>query len=389
MDLRPLIFMPALAGATIFGFVFLLFLAHYYLTVLEATASGAKQIPWTREPVTDTFWKFWYLSWLVGLWLGPAFFLGHVATVGIDSSGAKLMAPFLVLWICYPVSQLSSLSASSMWMPLVPDVFVRLAQKPKVVVEFFGLSALVLHLFAMGVQWTFLTEGDWWLLFVGSPVVVTATLLYARLLGRLAFVLRFTDGLFVTKRRKKLPIAHPTSNALEEAPKPRRAQPSELPPLATPDGDLAGYDVKFEDDPPEVPRKRLKAEIVELEAEGVPESQSRVANRRPAPDTVLERGRMWCDEDDDKVTAYGVREAEVKPGERIPANVVRSLETEMRLLKRDDRPKQPKRVWGSDLLVFLVQPGTIWALVIASGMCFVVGVMVRIARQFNPAIGGE
>ena len=42
MDLRAVIFMPALAGAAILAFVFLTFAAHYYLTVLESTATGAK-----------------------------------------------------------------------------------------------------------------------------------------------------------------------------------------------------------------------------------------------------------------------------------------------------------------------------------------------------------
>jgi hypothetical protein len=34
MDLRAVIFMPALAGAVVFGFVLVLFLSHYYLTIL-------------------------------------------------------------------------------------------------------------------------------------------------------------------------------------------------------------------------------------------------------------------------------------------------------------------------------------------------------------------
>ncbi len=56
----------------------------------------------------------------------------------------------------------------------------------------------------------------------------------------------------------------------------------------------------------------------------------------------------------------------------------------MRLLSRDDAPRKPKRVWGPELLAFLAQPGTVSAFIIASGMCVVVGVMVRVAREFNP-----
>ena len=50
MDLRAVIFVPALVGSVIAGFVFLLFAAHYYLTVLEGTGAGAKEVTWISEP---------------------------------------------------------------------------------------------------------------------------------------------------------------------------------------------------------------------------------------------------------------------------------------------------------------------------------------------------
>jgi hypothetical protein len=61
MDLRALIFMPALAGSVIFGFLFLMYLCHYYLTVLESTGAGAKEVTWISEPITDNFWKLEYV----------------------------------------------------------------------------------------------------------------------------------------------------------------------------------------------------------------------------------------------------------------------------------------------------------------------------------------
>src|SRR5262245_7700514 len=130
MDLRAVIFMPALAGSVIFGFVFLLFASHYYLTVLESTGAGAKEVTWISEPILDNFWKLWYMLWLFGLWFGPAYLIGRAMTAGSDSVWIKLAVPIAVVWLCYPVSQLSSLSASTIWLPLVPDVFARLAQKP-------------------------------------------------------------------------------------------------------------------------------------------------------------------------------------------------------------------------------------------------------------------
>jgi len=388
MDLRPLIFMPALVGAVIFGFIFLLYLCDAYLTTLEDTASGAKQIAWTRESVTDNFWKFWYLGWLIGLWLGPACFLGRAMTAGLESSWMKLLAPLVVLWICYPISQLSSLSASSVWMPLVPDVFVRLAQKPKVVFEFFCFTVVVVLVFGVAFQWAFLTEGDWLLLLLGPPIVVVMTLLYARLLGRLAFVLRFTKGLGPSKRDKKRAVVEIRDRDEPVIQKPRRSQPGELTPLDTPEGELSGYEVRFEDEPAPL-KKRVKAVVVEKQAES---EQAMVVQpplvRRPTPDSALERGRVWCAEDDEETTGYGVHEAEVKLVDRIPDEVVKPRESELRLLAREDRPKKPKRVWCWDLLAFLFHAGTIRTIVVASVLSWVMGVMIRIARQFNPAMGG-
>ncbi|MBY0457981.1 MAG: hypothetical protein K2V38_11625, partial [Gemmataceae bacterium] len=111
MDLRAFIFVPALVGSTILGFVFLMFAAHYYLTVLEGTAAGAKEIPWGGESMLDYFGKVFYLAWLLGLWAGPAYFVGRALAPG-DAGWLRLAVPLLVMWALYPVSQLSSLSAS-------------------------------------------------------------------------------------------------------------------------------------------------------------------------------------------------------------------------------------------------------------------------------------
>ena len=149
MDLRAVIFVPALAGSVIFGFLFALFAAHYYLTAMQSTGSGSRDVVWVSEPILDHFWKVFYLAWLIGLWLGPAYLIGQAYTAGSDSAWLRLAVPLAVFWLCYPVSQLSSLGGSTIWLPLHPDVFGRLAQKPGVVLGFFALSAAVLAVFGV------------------------------------------------------------------------------------------------------------------------------------------------------------------------------------------------------------------------------------------------
>jgi hypothetical protein len=389
MDLRAVIFMPALAAAVVFGFVFLLYASHYYLTVLEGTATGSKEVTWFSEPILDNFWKIWYMLWLFGLWLGPGYLLAAALAASADAAWLKLWLPIAIIWLLYPVSQLSSLSASTIWLPLTPDVFARLAQKPSVTLGFYALSIPVLALLAIAFKWAFLTKGEWHLLFIGAPLVVVAGLLYARLIGRLAFVLQFTKSIFRTRKKKKPKLeaeAEPRAETESEV-APTICQPRDLPPIQTVDGELTGYDVTFDDHPR--PKKRVVAEVAEVEPD---EEEAPPARPQPPPlpprsessGSHAERSRVWSDEDDDEPTAYNVHDPEVDPETSTPREVVQPKEEEMRLLSRDDVPKKPKVAWGPELLAFLPQTGTISAIIIASGLSVVVGVMVRIARDFNP-----
>jgi hypothetical protein len=366
-----LIFMPALVGAVVFGFIFLLFACNYYLTVLESSGAGAKEVTWISEPIIDNAWKLAYLGWLGGLWFGPAYLIGRAAT-GSSTGWITLAVPLMVFWLCFPVSQLSSLAAGSLWMPLVPDVIVRLLQKPLVVLGFLALSAVALGALGVGFQWTFFTQGEWSLLFVGAPLVVVSGLMYARLLGRLAFAMRFTTGLFATKRRKKKPKPPPAAPAPVEPP----TQPSELPPLMSPEGELQGYDILTADEAPRPPRKRVRAVVAEPEA-----AEPELAE--PPPPRARDD---W--EDDDDHSRYEMKEAEADPADNTPREVIEPSKLELELLNRDDAPKPPARVWGPELFAFLAQPGTISAILIASLFCFATGVMIRVAREFNPAAGG-
>lgn len=392
-----IVFMVSLAAAAVCGFVFLLFLSHCYLTVLESTGAGAKEVVWISEPMTDHFGKLVYLGWLIGLWLGPAVFIGRALTTGTATPWLAFAVPLLVLWVCFPVSQLSSLSATSMWYPLVPDVFTRLAQKPAVVLGFFAFSACVVAVFGVAFHWAFLTKGDWELLFVGAPLLVLTVVLYARLLGRLAFVLRFTQGLFQAKKRKK-PKVEPKPVEPEAPRRPR--QPEELPPVNTPEGELMGYNIFMEDDAPPPVKKRVRAEAADEPDDASnaaapprnapPPLPAPARSRKPAPESAVERGRVWTDEDDEETTPYGVHEAEVVMGDVVPKELIKATADEIRLLSRDDVPKKPKRAWGPEVLAFLGQQGTVTAVVIASAMCVMAGMFVRVARAFNPNdSGGE
>lgn len=389
MDLRAVIFVPALVAAAICVFCFLTFAAHYYLTVLEGTAAGAKHLTWFSESIVDNFWKPFYLAWLLCLWLGPAYVIGRWLAAKAGAPWLALGLPVFVAWGLYPVSQLSSLSASSVWIPLHPQVFARLAQKPAVTAGFFLLTLPLFALAGIAFKWSFLTKDQWELLFAGVPLLVLAGFLYARLLGRLAFALMFTRDLL--KRRKKKqpkPQRKRESEAEEEEtnePAPATVQPSEMPPINTPEGELAGYNVLMSDEPP-APPKRVVAEVAE---EDEPDGVLKLEEQEPPKHLpARESAPLWTDEDDD-TTPYAATEAEVVPEEHAAAKVVKPSAEELELLERSDAPKPPKVVWNAEVLAFLAQPGTISAAVVLCGIATLAGAAVRVARTFNPAEGGE
>jgi hypothetical protein len=377
MDLRAVIFVPALVGATICGYIFLTFAAHYYLTVLESTAAGAKEVTWIGESLTDMFLKPFYLGWLLCLWLGPAYIIGRSLAASTQLAWVGLAVPVLVAWLLYPVSQLSSLSALSVWVPLHPQAFARLVQKPAVTLGFFLLTLPVFAVGGIAFRWAFMTSGEWELLFVGMPLLTVTMFLYARMLGRLAFALMFTKDLFKRKKKKSPKKAKPDADASDEPERPAPVQPSELPPLESPDGELVGYNVLIADEPP-APKKRVKAEVAEDEpSEPAPEPS------KPRPSG---RGRAWTDDDED-AAPYGVNAPEVKDEERVPEAVLKPSAEALALLDRRDAPKPPKRVWTAELFVFFGQPATISAMMILCVAGVLAGVMVRVARQFNPTAG--
>ncbi|HEX4611701.1 MAG TPA: hypothetical protein VH092_26125, partial [Urbifossiella sp.] len=146
-------------------------------------------------------------------------------------------------------------------------------------------------------------------------------------------------------------------------------QPSELPPIETPDeGPLTGYDVRFADDPPKKPaRPRVRAEVA---AEPPP-------RRQPHPD------------DDDTTYEVNRPDGAALPEERIPEAVVKPREDELRLINRDDAPKKPKVAWSAaEVLAFLGQQETLAQGGMLTLLCLFFAGLVRVCRAFNPAAGG-
>jgi hypothetical protein len=207
----------------------------------------------------------------------------------------------------------------------------------------------------------------------------------------------FTKDLLKRKKKKKLkaatnaePVAEP-----EPEPEPRVAdapvQPSEMPPIMTPDGELVGYNVLIADDPPK-PKARVKAEVAEEDEPApapAPAPKPRPARKAAKTDHPSDRARTWTEEDDEETTPYEMKPPEVKDEERIPEAVLKPTAEDMALLDRRDAVKPPKHVWTAEVFAFLLQPGTVSALIVLTGAATLAGVAVRVARMFNPVAGSD
>jgi hypothetical protein len=184
-----LVYSTLLLGAVIVGLGVLMYAAHCFLLVVEQTAAGNDAVYWPDELITDWFGKVFYLAWLAGVWLLPPWLLvqafapqllsEHPVTAAVLAAG--------LLWLMYPITLLSALSVSP-WVVFRPLLLIQLARRPLAGLAFYLLTAVLLAgcglLAAMA-----LGPGPGWLLPIAAAGVAATVLIYARLLGRLAWLL--------------------------------------------------------------------------------------------------------------------------------------------------------------------------------------------------------
>jgi hypothetical protein len=186
-----ILFMLATAAEAVVGLYLLGYGAHCFLVVVEDTAAGNDQVEWPDVPIVDWIGKIGYLTWLVAFWAVPSWLLiGVIGPALMEQSGL----PFIVfvvgaLWLFFPLSLYSSLSAQSRWVVFRPEVLRRVGHH---------LPAMLLVYLVTGVLligWTCLAyytlTSFLWLLPLTAALGPAVALIDARLLGRMAWLLNF------------------------------------------------------------------------------------------------------------------------------------------------------------------------------------------------------
>jgi len=179
--------------------------AHSLLVVIEQTAVGFDRVVWPPERTMDWFWKPFYVFGLLALW--TALLAGVlVPLLPLEDAPALALTAALV-WLLWPVSLLSSLSGSSRLLLLRWAVVRQLARCPRRTLAFYGATLLLpwpalltawiaVSGYRLAVQslWTAGLDvlAEIGTLLVGLPLagalLAASGLLYARLLGRLAWL---------------------------------------------------------------------------------------------------------------------------------------------------------------------------------------------------------
>ena len=351
------IFVPLLVAAWMIGFVVTAHASHYFLTIVESSATATAKnmswrghtfrewirdgVAWPDDLFVDYFAKTFYLAYMIGIWAGPAVLLGRLIA---PESVWSLVIAGVAFWILFPIGLLSSLASQSRWTPFWSGILVAFAKRPGKTLAFYALSAPVLAVLFLTFDLILLQSSKVTAIWAGvlSPIAVILFFVYARLLGRLGMIVSFTrpEVQKPAKKKSKRPrrpvhAYDPNTRCFgpkEEIPDdpPPRAQPEDLPGIETPyDGIVTGYGVDYDGTKPLIEERKAERPII--------------------PD------------DDEDLTPISVAPPPDVRGtdrERVAAELAEPPEREIELYLRE-RPKEPANPYGVEAVTFLFDPKTI------------------------------
>jgi hypothetical protein len=360
-----LIFVPLLAATCLYSVFLWWYSSHVFVVVVEETAAGNQQTEWSDEPYHDWLWQGLYLAYMVAIWVVPAFLVARVASPHVAENWRPYLFAlfaFALFWIGFPIALLSSMSAESRWVIFHPGLFQRLMKCATHVLIFYALSGVAVAICIPLAPWM-VSDDSFFSIALGGFGIGFALVLYARMMGRLAFIARLTyirPPKPKKARIKRLKKKHVVVTDPWDVPEDVRAemeatgagfiQPEDLPPLQTPyEGDVVGYNVAFADVPKPVEPSRKKMDL----EEALPTAADARADEL---DTDERRRRL----------------AQIEPDK---------LE-----MARANNPKEkiPEHPWRNGIWLFPFSHGTNIHWVVVSGGLLILGVLIRALRATWP-----
>ncbi|MGH7168853.1 MAG: hypothetical protein ACRELF_08405 [Gemmataceae bacterium] len=239
-----IIFVMLLAASTIVGICVLAYAARCVLVVVQETGLGQDEIIWPSEPMQDWLGHAVQFVELVGIWLAPSALAARLLRdVWLPHDGALrvLMLAGPGLWLFFPIGLLSSLSAQSRWVPFRWTIFTRFLRVAPSAVIFYFLTALLLGV-AVAPWYYALFGGKGFLLPAAAAVSAVVLFIYARLLGRLAWIIQRLPSTERTPAQAKTEKRPPTVKP--RAKKKRKPKPDVHDPWGVPKEEAAHKQAK-------------------------------------------------------------------------------------------------------------------------------------------------
>jgi hypothetical protein len=187
---RVILMVCTLAASAVAACICFPYAAYSFLVIVEQTAGGCDDVRWPGDSAADWFGKFFFLGWLVIIAFLPVWGLGWLLAPNLMSASLVSLGILAgVVWLVFPVYLLSSMSAFSPWQILHWGFLRRLARHPLALAVFYVETAF-LFLLAAGLLYASLFL-NWWLLFIGIPAGAAVLFMYARLVGRLGWLVGY------------------------------------------------------------------------------------------------------------------------------------------------------------------------------------------------------
>jgi hypothetical protein len=187
---QAMMFMCLMVGEILFGIALLVYVARCFQVVVDETAAGIDEVRWPDEPLLDWLARAAHLFWLIAVWLVPVgFLLRFLVRYHPETPPALVvLAPVSIFWLFFPIGVLSSMSGTSRWLVLRPKLLLGMIRVFPSVVVFYFVSALLVSASAVATYYA-LEGASMPLLAVAALAISTTLLIYARLLGRVAYLL--------------------------------------------------------------------------------------------------------------------------------------------------------------------------------------------------------
>jgi hypothetical protein len=294
---------------------FAAYAVHSLFVVIEQTAAGFDRVAWPHETFFDWFAKLFTFLVLLFILLFPIGFLLPSLDFHAGPGAALLVASicFVIVWLIFPVVLLSSLSGPSRFTLLRWEIVKGLARCWPCLLAFYGLTGVMQFLAVGGLY--FVVAG--WReidlmttppgmtnpvallsLVAGVPVAAllcsTGLLWYARLLGRLGWMLQIVEPHAEDEVRDDVITAELVEESQSSFDSPAPPAPAKALPLGLPAPSVVGETYAMVDEPPPSPPERpaFRWQPGQMPSPAPPRSEWRDQPRGPSdrpPDLTEEK----------------------------------------------------------------------------------------------------